>query len=61
MQLPNAGPGDTPKAASPGLGGGLHAFFCVVSCLQFVGKRVAWIQEWWQYNVMLALRGGILG
>ena len=29
--LLNAGPGDAPKGASPGLGGGLKGCFCVVS------------------------------
>ena len=43
-ELPDAGPGDALKGALPGLGGGVHAFFCLVSGLQCVGKRVAWIQ-----------------
>ena len=34
--LPDAGPGGTPKAASPGLGGGADLFFCVVLCWQNV-------------------------
>ena len=28
---PNARPGDAPKGASPGLGGGVHGLLCVVS------------------------------
>ena len=39
----------------------MHAFFCLVSDLQYVGKCVAWIQERWQCNVMLAFMGGMLG
>ena len=34
--LPDAGPGGVPKGASPGLGGGSNAIFCVVSCWQNV-------------------------
>ena len=43
-ELPDARPGDAPKAALLGLGGGVHAFFCLNSSFQCVGKRVAWIQ-----------------
>ena len=32
--LPHAGPGDAPKGASPGLGGGAEPFFSVVLCCQ---------------------------
>ena len=60
-ELPNAGPSDAQKGASPGLGRGVHAFFCVVFGLQCVGKYVAWIQERWQCSVMLAFMGGMLG
>ena len=41
-------------------GGTLHAFFCLVFGLQCVGKRVAWMQERLQCNVMLAFMGGML-
>ena len=60
-ELPHVGLGDAPKGTSPGLGRGVHAFFCLVSGLQCVGKCVAWIQERWQCNVMLALIGRMLG
>ena len=40
-ELPNAGPGDAPKGALLGLGGGVNAFFCVVSCWQCVKNRKA--------------------
>ena len=43
-ELPDTGLGDAPKGASPGLGGGMHAFSCLVFGLQCVGKCVAWIQ-----------------
>ena len=33
---PHAGPGDAPKGASPGLGGGAESFFSVVLCWQNV-------------------------
>ena len=33
---PDAGPGDAPKGASPGLGGGADPFFCVILCWQNV-------------------------
>ena len=32
--LPHAGPGDAPKGASPGLGGGADSLFSVVLCWQ---------------------------
>ena len=38
-ELPHAGPGDAPKGASPGLGGGMNAFFCSVLCWQGVKIR----------------------
>ena len=57
----NAGQGDAPKGASPILGGGVHGCFCVVSALQCVGKRDAWIKEWWQCSVMLASMGRMQG
>ena len=60
-ELPNGGPGATLKSALPSLGEGVHAFFCVVSILQCVGKHVVWIQERWQCSVMLAFMGGMLG
>ena len=36
IELPDAGPGDVPKDASLGLGGGVNTFFCIVSCWQSV-------------------------
>ena len=44
-KLPNGGPGDAPKGASPGLGRGVHSFSCLVSGWQFVKKRDGWIKE----------------
>ena len=38
-EFPNTGPDDAPKGESPGLGGGVHAFFCLVSGLQCVGGK----------------------
>ena len=61
MKLPNARPGDTPKGISPSLGGGVHTFFCFVSGLQYVGKCVAWIQDRWKCDVVLALMDEMLG
>ena len=55
-ELPDAGPGDALKGALPGVGGGVNAFFCLVSSLQCVGKRVAWIQELCQCSVMVVMR-----
>ena len=60
-ELLDVGPSDVPKGASLGLGGGVHAFFCLVSGLQCVGKPVAWIQERWQCSAMLASMGEMLG
>ena len=60
-ELLDAGLGEALKGALRGLGRGVHAFFCVVSSLHCVGKCVAWIQERWQCNVMLAFMGGMLG
>ena len=60
-ELPDAGLGNAPKAALLGLGKGMHAFFYLISSLQCVGKRVAWIQELWQCIVMLAFMGRMLG
>ena len=34
--LPHAGPGEAPKGASPGLGGGAKSFFSVILCSQNV-------------------------
>ena len=42
-------------------GGTLHAFFYLVSGLQCMGKRVAWMQERWKCSVMFAFMGGMLG
>ena len=36
--LPDAGPGGAPKGASPSLGGGLNAIFCLVSGASSCGK-----------------------
>ena len=54
-QLPDAGPGGTPKGASPALGGGLNAISCLVSGASCVGKRVARVKQVWQCIVMLAV------
>ena len=53
--LLDAGPGGTPKGASPGPGGGLNAFFCLVSGALCVGKRVAGVKQVWQCSVLLAV------
>ena len=53
--LPDAGPGGTPKGASPSLGGGLNAIFCLVSGASSVGKCVAGIKQVWHSNVLLAV------
>ena len=37
-ELPNAGPGDVPKGASPGLGGGFNGCFCAVCACNSVKK-----------------------
>ena len=60
-ELLDAGLGNVLKGASPGLGRGVHAFYCLVSGLQYVGKRVAWIQERWQCSVVVAFMGRMLG
>ena len=44
VAMPDAGPGGAPKGASPGLGGGLNAIFCLVSGASCVGKRVAGVK-----------------
>ena len=54
-QLPDAGPGGAPKGASPGLGGGFNAIFCLVSGASSVGKRVAGVKQVWQCSVLLAV------
>ena len=53
--LPDAGPGDAPKGASPSLGGGLNAIFCLVSGASSVGKCVAGVKQVWQCSVLLAV------
>ena len=53
--LPDVGPGGAPKGASPGLGGGLNAIFCLVSGASSVGKRVAGVKQVWHNNVLLAV------
>ena len=53
--LPDAGPGGTPKGASPGLGGGLNAIFCLVLGASSVGKCVAGVKQVWQCSVLLAV------
>ena len=35
-ELLDVGPGDAPEGALLGLGGGVNAFYCVVSCWQSV-------------------------
>ena len=54
-QLPDAGPGGTPKGASPGLGEGLNANFCLVLGASSMGKRVAGVKQVWQCSVLLAI------
>ena len=54
-QLPDAGPGGALKGASPGLGGGLNAIFCLVLEASCVGKRVAGVKRVWQCSVLLAV------
>ena len=53
--LPDAGPGGALKGASPSLGGGLNAIFCLVSGASCVGKRVARVKQVWQCSVLLAV------
>ena len=53
--LPDAGPGGTPKGASPVLGEGLNAIFCLVSGTSSVGKRVAGVKQVWHNSVLLAI------
>ena len=55
MQLPDARPGGASKGASPGLGGGLNAIFCLVLGASSVGKCVAGVKQVWQCNVLLAV------
>ena len=43
-ELPDARPDDAPKGTSPGLGGGVNAFFCIVSCWQGVKIRKGWLK-----------------
>ena len=54
-QLPDAGSGGMPKGASPGLGGGLNAIFCIVSGVSCVGKCIAGVKQVWQCNVLLGV------
>ena len=54
-QLPDVGPGSTPKGVSPGLGGGLNAIFCLVLGASCVGKCVAGVKQWWQWSVVLGV------
>ena len=54
-QLPDAGPGGALKGASPGLGGGLNAIFCLVSGASSMGKCVAGVKQVWQCSVLLAV------
>ena len=54
-QLLDAGPGGAPKGASPSLGGGLNAIFCLVSDASCVGKRVAGVKQVWQCSVLLVV------
>ena len=53
--LPDAGLGGALKGASPGLGGGLNAIFCLVLGASCVGKRVAGVKQVWQCSVLLAV------
>ena len=54
-QLPDAGPGGAPRGASPGLGRGLNAIFCLVLGASCVGKCVAGVKQVWQCSVLLAI------
>ena len=54
-QLPDVGPGGAPKGASPGLGRGLNAIFCLVSGASCVGKCVEGVKQVWQCSVLLAV------
>ena len=42
--LLHVGPGSTLKGASPGLGGGMNAVFCIVSCWQSVKIRQGFLK-----------------
>ena len=53
--LPDAGPGGAPKGASPGLGGGLNAIFCLVSDASSVGECVVGVKQVWHCSVLLAI------
>ena len=53
--LPDVGLGGALKGASPGLGRGLNAIFCLVSGASSVGKRVAGVKQVWQCSVLLAV------
>ena len=55
IQLLDAGLDGAPKGASPALGRGLNAVFCLVSRASCVGKRVAGVKQGWQCNVVLAV------
>ena len=47
--------GQRTEGASPGLGRGLNAIFCLVSGASSVGKRVAGVKQVWQCSVLLAV------
>ena len=53
--MPDAGLGGALKGASPGLGGGLNAIFCLVSGASCVGKRVAGVKQVLQCSVLLTV------
>ena len=44
FELPHAELGDLPNGASPGIGRGVDAFFCVVSCWQGVKTHKGWLK-----------------
>ena len=50
--LPYAGLGDAPEGVSPGLGEGVHAFFCIVYCWQCVKNHEGLVE------VQFSLHGG---
>ena len=47
IELPDAGLGNAPKGELLGLGGGVNAFFCVVSCWQSVKIRKCLLKNAW--------------
>ena len=52
--VPEVGPGGAPKGASPGLGRGLNAIFCLVR-VHCVWENALQGKQGWQCNVVLAV------